>query len=129
MRNKIVEEIYAKSIPEKIATTYYTKFTQPYDRDDYVQEMYLILLTIDYDKLIKLYKANQLDYYFYKVCRNQLVNYNSEFHKLMNSRIKFIPLDSFNYEADIIIKELGAEEAIIGEGIDYCKSVGCESIR
>lgn len=129
MRNKIVEEMYAKAIPEKIANTYYTKFTQPYDRDDYVQEMYLILLTMDYDKLVKLYEADQLDYYFYKVCRNQIVNYNSEFHKLMNSRIQFIPLDAFNYEADIIIKELGAEESIIGEGIDYCKSVGCESIR
>lgn len=70
-----------------------------------------------------------MDYYFYKVCRNQIVNYNSEFHKLMNSRIQFIPLDAFNYEADIIIKELGAEESIIGEGIDYCKSMGCESIR
>lgn len=129
MRNKIVEEMYVKAIPEKIANTYYTKFTQPYDRDDYVQEMYLILLQLDQDKLIQLYEKKQLEYYFYKVCRNQLVNYNSEFHRLMQSKIKFIPLNAFNYEADIVIKELGTEEEIIEQEPDYCKSVGCESIR
>lgn len=86
MINKIITELYKKNIPMKV----YNKLKRdlPYieDVEDYQQEMYLILLETPEDKLIKLYNDKELDNYFARICINQLVNKNSNLHKLLQTK-------------------------------------------
>lgn len=86
MRNKIIEEIYNKHIPEKILSKV-NKLNSYEDREDYIQEMYLILLEIPKDKLIKLYEKKELADYFSKICINQMTNQKSTTHTKLQTFI------------------------------------------
>lgn len=85
MINKIITELYNKNIPMKV----YNKLKRdlPYieDVEDYQQEMYLILLEYTEAKIIDLYEQGRLDDYFARICINQLVNKNSNLHKLLQT--------------------------------------------
>lgn len=86
MINKIITEIYQKKIPIKIYNKLKRKLPYAEDVEDYQQEMYLILLETPEDKLIKLYNDKELDNYFARICINQLVNKNSNLHKLLQTK-------------------------------------------
>ena len=86
MINKIITEIYRKQIPNKIYNKLKRKLPYEEDVEDYQQEMYLILLETPEDKLIKLYNDKELDNYFARICINQLVNKNSNLHKLLQTK-------------------------------------------
>lgn len=87
MINKIITELYRKQIPMKIYNKLKRKLPYAEDVDDYQQEMYLILLETPEDKLIKLYNDKELDNYFARICINQLVNKNSNLHKLLQTKL------------------------------------------
>lgn len=87
MIENIFNEIYKKKIPEKISSMNTDKFKETEDIDDYVQEMYLILLTIDENKIKDLYKEKKLEDYFAKICYNQLNNTKSTYNTLMENNI------------------------------------------
>ena len=86
MINKIITELYKKNIPMKV----YNKLKRdlPYieDVEDYQQEMYLTLLEYTEAKIIDLYEQGRLDDYFARICINQLVNKNSNLHKLLQTK-------------------------------------------
>lgn len=86
MINKIITELYRKQIPNKIYNKLKRKLPYEEDVEDYQQEMYLILLETPEDKLIKLYNDKELDNYFARICINQLVNKNSNLHKLLQTK-------------------------------------------
>jgi hypothetical protein len=68
------------------------------DREDYCQDMYLILLETPLEKLQKLDEEGKLADYFARICINQLVNQKSVTHKKLETYIQKISLD--NYETD-----------------------------
>ena len=78
--SKIVEIIMKESIPEKLANKYRKRFKYNMDRKDFVQEMYLILLEMNEEKLTSLYMKGELSDYFSKICINQICNHSSAFH-------------------------------------------------
>lgn len=88
MNTVIINKILERRIPEKISLKLLNRFTSQEEREDYIQEMYLILLEIDEDKLIRLDTGNELENYFSRICLNQLVNTKSNWHKLNETYIK-----------------------------------------
>ena len=94
MINKIITELYKKNIPMKV----YNKLKRdlPYieDVEDYQQEMYLTLLEYTEAKIIDLYEQGRLDDYFARICINQLVNKNSNLHKLLQTKWKKQEMDN-----------------------------------
>lgn len=102
MINKIITEIYRKNIPMKIYNKLKRKLPYEEDVEDFCQEMYLILLETPEDKLIKLYNDKELDNYFARICINQLVNKNSNLHKLLQSNwIKTDEIDDGDKQREI----------------------------
>lgn len=111
MINKIITEIYRKNIPIKIYNKLKRKLPYAEDVDDYQQEMYLILLETPEDKLIKLYNDKELDNYFARICINQLVNKNSNLHKLLQTKLIKTEIDNetegeFDSEPEIAISTI-----------------------
>lgn len=89
----IVEDIYKLHIPERMASNFADRFADMQDRDDYVQEMYVILLEMSQSKLQELSERGELPTYFAQVCINQIINHRSKFNKkyetfIVKSRIK-----------------------------------------
>lgn len=87
MIENIFNEIYKKKIPDKISSMNADKFRETEDIDDYIQEMYLILLSIDEKKIKDLYEEKKLEDYFAKICYNQLKNAKSTYNTLMENNI------------------------------------------
>lgn len=86
MINRIITELYTKNIPQKIYHKLKRKLPNADDMDDYYQQMYLILLETPQDKLLYLHKQGKLPDYFARICINQLVNKNSDIHKLLQTK-------------------------------------------
>lgn len=85
MINQLINSIYRKNIPIKIYNKLRRKLPNEEDVDDYVQEMYLILLETPEEKLLDLHQQGRLEDYFARICINQLVNKNSNLHKLLQT--------------------------------------------
>ena len=79
--NEIFQEIVKMGIPEKISKKLFSRFRCEDDRMDYVQEMYLIIMETDKEKLKKMIEKKELANYFAKICLNQLTNKKSTFSK------------------------------------------------
>lgn len=84
MRNEIIEVIINEKWIDKIIKNY--KIHELY-REDYIQEMYLIILTIEEDRLIALYNSNDLYRFLIKICAN---NYRSRTSKFYYTHLKYI---------------------------------------
>lgn len=98
--DNIFNEIYKKKIPEKISLMNINKFKEKEDTQDYVQEMYLIFLTLDKKKIKDLYDENKLEDYFAKICYNQLKNTKSTYNKLMENNILKCEYTEENYDIE-----------------------------
>lgn len=80
-RNRIIEDIRKRCIAEKMANKFQDRFSNTMDKDDYVQEMYMILLEMSDKKLEALYEKKEIFDYFSRICLNQMVNRKSNFHR------------------------------------------------
>ena len=49
--------------------------------DDLVQEIYLIILEYDDNKIIKMYEQNQIKFFITRIIKNQSFSKNSPFYK------------------------------------------------
>lgn len=49
--------------------------------DDLVQEIYLIILEYDDNKIIKMYEQNQIKFFITRIIKNQYFSKNSPFYK------------------------------------------------
>ena len=50
-------------------------------KDDFIQEMYLILLEYNEDKIVELYSKNQLKYFLIRICVNNYKSTTSPWYK------------------------------------------------
>lgn len=85
--------------------------------EDLFQHVLIILIEIPSDKLIQLYQANQLQWYFVKLCLNQLQGKRSEFNKLYKSQelkeeLSGNEVDEDSYDFDFDIKEECVNKAL-----------------
>lgn len=93
MKPEIFDSIYRLQLPEKIGKRMWSRFKQYRDYDDYVQEMYLILLELPDEKVNSLFYRGELPDYFSKICFRQIANDSSYFHRLIDGRLETISID------------------------------------
>lgn len=96
MINRIITEIYRKQIPNKIYNKLKRKPPNQEDMEDYVQEMYMILLELPTDKILDLNNQGRLADYFARICLNQLTNTRSTYHETMQTN--WIKTDIEDYD-------------------------------
>ena len=87
--NEIIQYVMSMELVEKLSSKYLHYLKS--DRDDFVQEMYLIILTIPKEKLTALFERNELVRYIIQIVKNQLFNHKSNFSKKFERNIKKIP--------------------------------------
>ncbi len=92
--DNIIEYIISMKLVEKLSSKYlhYLKG----DRDDFIQEMYIIILTIPQEKIITLFNNNDLVRYIIQIVKNQLFNKHSKFSVKYDRFIKKISIPEEN---------------------------------
>lgn len=93
--DEIIRYIQSMQVIEKLSSKYLHYLKS--DRDDFIQEMYLIILTIPKDKITALFERNELVRYIIQIVKNQLFNHKSNFSKKFERNIKKI---QFVYDKD-----------------------------
>ena len=90
--DEIIRYIQSMQVVEKLSSKYLHYLKS--DRDDFVQEMYLIILTIPKEKLTALFERNELVRYIIQIVKNQLFNPKSNFSKKFERNIKKIQIQN-----------------------------------
>lgn len=103
-KNDIVEYLYRTKVVEKLSKKYTTYITTNKHNqvsatgslEDFVQHIYLCILSIPESKLIELYKSSQLVYYVYYIIKAQATNRNSKYHTIHNSKMRYEDIEIEN---------------------------------
>ena len=90
--DEIIRYVQSMQVIEKLSSKYLHYLKS--DRDDFIQEMYLIILTIPKDKLTALFERNELVRYIIQIVKNQLFNPKSNFSKKFERNIKKIQIQN-----------------------------------
>ena len=90
--DEIIRYIQSMQVIEKLSSKYLHYLKS--DRDDFVQEMYIIILTIPKEKLTALFERNELVRYIIQIVKNQLFNPKSNFSKKFERNIKKVQLEN-----------------------------------
>lgn len=91
--NQIIEEIYNEKIIERCLAKYSKRMKG--NIEDVVQDIYMMIIELPEDKLLKLYNDNELTYYILSVCKNQIVNKYSKTNKKYQTNVKKINYDEY----------------------------------
>ena len=92
-RNTIIKEIYNEKIIERCLAKYSKRMNGFIE--DVVQDIYMMIIEMPEDKLLKLYTDNELTYYILTICRNQCVNIYSKSNKKYQTNVKKINYDEY----------------------------------
>lgn len=95
MFNKIMTEVYEKKIIRNILENMRVSST---DIDDLEQEVYMILLDYDKDKIIEMYNKKQLNYFCVGIIRRQYNSKTSPFYKKYKKYYQYIDGNFINNE-------------------------------
>lgn len=95
MLNRIVTEIYdsglLRELCENIGVT-------SNDIDDFMQEMYMVLLEYNEDKIIEMYNKKQLKFFIVRIIQNQYNSSTSPFYRKYKKYYKYIDGNYVNNE-------------------------------
>lgn len=91
MFNTIIKEIYEENIVKDIIANMRVKSN---DIDDLEQEIYMILLEYNQDRIIEMYEKNQLRYFIVGIISRQYNSKTSPFYKKFK---KYYTLVDGNY--------------------------------
>lgn len=100
-RDEVINYLIDKQLIPKLATTFSSQLGN--NKEDFIQEMWVIILEIPTEKLITLYENKQLDWYILSVARNQVVNDKSTFNRKYNSKI-------IEYVSEYVEKDIEEDE-------------------
>ena len=92
-RNQLIEEIYNEKIIERCLAKYSKRMKG--NIEDVVQDIYMMIIEMPEDKLLKLYNDNELTYYILTICRNQCVNKYSKSNKKYQTNVKKMNYDEY----------------------------------
>lgn len=76
-KNRIIDELARNGTIQEIINNMSIKQN---DKDDLEQEIYMILLEYDEEKIIELYNKKQLKWFIIKVIKNQYYSKNSPYY-------------------------------------------------
>ena len=102
-KEEIMKSLIGRSIPEKLARKFASRFKSKEDAEDYVQEMYLAILeTMEkrQQQIDNLYNEGKIYDYFARICLNQIVNKKSKFNREYETNINKVELENENYGDD-----------------------------
>ena len=91
--NQIIEEIYNEKIIERCLAKYSKRMNGFIE--DVVQDIYMMIIEMPEDKLLKLYNDNELTYYILTICKNQCVNKYSKSNKKYQTNVEKINYDEY----------------------------------
>ena len=80
----------SQKLIEKLASRFSSQLGT--NKQDYIQEMYLILCEIPEKRLIDIFEKGELIYYIISICRNQAIYKKSKFNLTFNPLIQQIEL-------------------------------------
>lgn len=90
-KDEVIKYLINKKLVERLGAHYQSYLEDL--KEDFQQELWLIILELPEDKLIRLYENKQLDFYLLSIARNQITNSNSKFNRKYRDRMEIIPLD------------------------------------
>lgn len=109
MFNKIIKEIYEENIVKDIIANMRVKSN---DIDDLEQEIYMILLEYNKDRIIEMYKKNQLRYFIVGIISRQYNSKTSPFYKKFK---KYYTLVDGNYiNNEDVMEDDNNEDYVVG---------------
>lgn len=109
MFNTIIKEIYEENIVKDIITNMRVKSN---DVDDLEQEIYMILLEYNQDRIIELYEKNQLKYFIVGIISRQYNSKTSPFYKKFK---KYYTLVDGNYiNNEDVMEDDNNEDYVVG---------------
>lgn len=97
-KDKVIKYLINKKLVERLGAHYQSYLEDL--KEDFQQELWLIILELPEDKLIRLYENKQLDFYLLSIARNQVVNDKSTFNRMYNRKINTIPIEDYITEQD-----------------------------
>ena len=109
MFNTIIKEIYEENIVKDIIANMRVKSN---DIDDLEQEIYMILLEYNQDRIIEMYKKNQLRYFIVGIISRQYNSKTSPFYKKFK---KYYTLVDGNYiNNEDVMEDDNNEDYVVG---------------
>lgn len=109
MFNTIIKEIYEENIVKDIIANMRVKSN---DIDDLEQEIYMILLEYNKDRIIEMYKKNQLRYFIVGIISRQYNSKTSPFYKKFK---KYYTLVDGNYiNNEDVMEDDNNEDYVVG---------------
>lgn len=108
MFNKIMQEVYEENIVRDIITNMRVKSN---DIDDLEQEIYMILLEYNRDRIIELYEKKQLRYFIVGIVSRQYNSSTSPFYKKYK---KYYTLIDGNYVNNEDVMEENNDDYVVG---------------
>lgn len=90
MIEKIVNEGFVESIVKNLGVP--KRYA-----DDLVQEIYIILLEYDREKIVQMYINNQLNFFLTRIIKNQWLSSTSPFYKLYKKQYEYQDENKNNY--------------------------------
>lgn len=95
MSNKIIAEICEKGIIREIIDN---MRVSSIDADDLEQEVYMILLEYDKDKIVEMYEKKQLKYFIIGIIQRQYNSKTSPFYKKYKKYYTIVDANVLNNE-------------------------------
>lgn len=95
MSNKIIAEICEKGIIKEIIDN---MRVSAIDADDLEQEVYMILLEYDKDKIVQMYEKKQLKYFIIGIIQRQYNSKTSPFYKKYKKYYTIVDANVLNNE-------------------------------
>lgn len=114
MLNSIVKSVYEEGLINEIAENLGVSETE---WDDFLQEIYLIILQYNKEKIIGMYERGELKYWLIRVCINQYCSKNSPFYKKYKKYYTILDGNNFNLTDEILNEERNYTE--VGYTEDY----------
>lgn len=102
-RNAIIEELWkSKDLNDALKKMHPVEF-----QEDLKSELFLVVSELEEDKIIDLYKKNQLKFYVVRVMLNMVRSSKSKFYKSYRNFEEYIPIEKTeNYQEDILDKAI-----------------------
>ena len=109
MFNTIIKEIYEENIVKDIIANMRVKSN---DIDDLEQEIYMILLEYNQDRIIEMYEKNQLRYFIVGIISRQYNSKTSPFYKKYKKYYTLIDGNYINNED--VMEDDNNEDYVVG---------------
>ena len=106
-RKDVVNEIYHSNLLNELFKNMGIKDN---DFEDLMQEIFIILLEYDKDKIMKMYEQKQLKWFIIKLIKNQYFSCNSPYYKKYKKYYQLVDGNIMNGDCENEEQDNGSDE-------------------